>query len=229
MTDDPRSRIVADGYDAIVDRYLGWAAGIRGDPRQAWLARFMRRLPRGGSVLELGCGAGSPTATALAERFVLTGIDISPAQVARARQVVPDARLLVGDMTTIELPAGAFDGVCAFYSIIHVPRERQAALFRRIAVWLRPGGWFLAAMAAHDDPGWTGEWLGVPMFFSGFASDRGLALLADAGLRVVSHRTHTMREPDDTGTFSDATFSDATFHDATFHDATFLWVLARRS
>lgn len=213
MSDDPRLRLVADGYDSIVDRYLGWAAGIQDDPRQMWFERFIRRLPPRGEVLELGCGGGSATTVALAERFATTGVDVSPAQVARARELVPDARLLVGDMTTIEFPAGAFDGVCAFYSIIHVPRERHARLFRRIAGWLRPGGWFLATLGAHDDPGWTGQWLDVPMFFSSFAPDASLALVAEAGMRVDSHETQTIREPNDDGTYSDAAF---------------LWVLAQR-
>jgi hypothetical protein len=39
-------------------------------------------------------------------------------------------------------------------------------------------------------------------------------LLSDAGLRVVSRRMETMREPEE---------------DQTLNDATFLWVLARRS
>jgi SAM-dependent methyltransferase len=214
MPDDPRASLVAEGYDAIVDRYLDWAARIRDDPRRAWLARFARRLPAGGSVLDLGCGAGTPTLAALAERFDATGVDISPAQAARARQLVPRARVLVGDMTTIELPPAAFDGVSALYSITHVARDRHAALFARIARWIRPGGRFLAALGARDDPGWTGTWLGVPMFFSSFDAETNRALLDDAGLRIVSHRTHVLREPNDDGTFSDAAF---------------LWVLARRA
>jgi len=94
-----------------------------------------------------------------------------------------------------------------------VPRERHAALFGRIASWLRPGGWFLAALSGHDDPGWTGRWLGVPMFFSGFDPNVTVGLLSDAGFRVARRRLETMQEPEEDGTLSDATF---------------LWVLARR-
>jgi len=144
----------------------------------------------------------------------MTGVDVSHGQIARARELVPAARLIVGDMTTIELPEASFDGAAAFYSILHVPRERHAALFGRIAGWLRPGGWFVAALSGHDDPGWTGHWLGVPMFFSGFDPNVTAGLLSDAGLRVVSRRMETMRDSEE---------------DGTLNDATFLWVLARRS
>jgi cyclopropane fatty-acyl-phospholipid synthase-like methyltransferase len=213
MTDDPRIRLVAEGYNAIVDRHLSWIGRIDADPRMRWLEEFTARLAAGGDVLELGCGAGVPITARLAERFTVTGIDVSPGQIARARELVPAARLIVGDMTTIEMPAASFDGVAAFYSILHVPRERHAALFGRIAGWLRPGGWFVAAFSGHDDPGWTGRWLGVPMFFSGFAPNVTASLLSDAGFRVVRRRLETMREPEEDGTLSDATF---------------LWVLARR-
>jgi hypothetical protein len=57
MTDDPRVRLVAEGYDSIVDRHLGWIGRIEGDPRLRWLEAFIARLPAGGDVLELGCGA----------------------------------------------------------------------------------------------------------------------------------------------------------------------------
>ena len=176
MTSDPR-RIVADGYDAIVDRYLDWIDGIEGDPRMAWLEAFAERTPPDGRVLELGCGAGVPLTASLARRFETTGVDISARQIARARELVPGARFLVGDMTSLTLDQ-TFDGVAAFTSIPHVPRELHAAVFERIVGWLRPGGWFVAALGGYDDPSWTGEWLGVPMFFSSFDPDTSVELMA---------------------------------------------------
>ena len=105
--------------------------------------------------------------------------------------------------------AGYLDGVVAIHAVSHVPRERHATLFRRIAGWLRPGGWFLAALGSADDPGWAGQWLGVEMFFSSFDAETNLRLLGDAHLDAAQAETVTMHEPDG--------------------DATFLWVLARRT
>jgi SAM-dependent methyltransferase len=208
MADDPRSRLVAQGYDAITDRYRSWSAAIDDPHRQAWLERFLDGLPDGGQVLELGCGQGGPTTAAIADRFGLVGVDASVRQIEQARAAVPAGTFLVGDMQRVEFEPERFDGVIACYSIIHVPRDGHLALFRRIATWLRPGGWFLASLSAEDDPGWTGEWLGVPMFFSGFDADTNLRLLDDAGLAVVAHEIATIREPEG--------------------DARFQWVLARR-
>src|SRR5438445_466575 len=88
-------------------------------------------------------------------------------------------------------------------------REMPVDPRSRIVGWLRPGGWFLAALGSADDPGWTGQWLGVEMFFSSFDAETNLRLLGDAHLDAAQAETVTMHEPDG--------------------DATFLWVLARRT
>ena len=55
-------------------------------------------------MLELGCGGGTPETRRLAERFALTGVDISPRQVERARAAIPEAEFLCADFTELELP-----------------------------------------------------------------------------------------------------------------------------
>jgi trans-aconitate methyltransferase len=55
-------------------------------------------------VLDLGCGPGVTTAQ-LVERYEVTAVDISDAQVALARRAAPGARFVVADMTEVELPA----------------------------------------------------------------------------------------------------------------------------
>ena len=200
--------MVAAGYDRIVDRFAEWASTAEGEPKAAWLARFAKLVPAGGRVVELGSGAG-PDASWLASQYELTGVDISEGQLERARAEAPQARFIHGDMTTVEFDAASLDGVIAVYSIIHVPRELHPTLFARIAGWLRPGGSFVGTLTASDDPGWTGQWLGVEMFFSGFDAQTNLGLLRESGLEPVESEVVTTHRPDE--------------------DETFLWVLARRS
>jgi ubiquinone/menaquinone biosynthesis C-methylase UbiE len=209
MPIDPRSRTVAAGFDSIVDRYLAWSAPGDGDPRPTWLERFGAIVPRGGVVVELGCGAAPLGTRWLAERYELTGVDVSERQLERARATLPDVRFIQSDMTAVDFPAGSIDGVVAMYAISHVPRDAHSALFGRIARWLRPGGSFVATLGAGDDPGWTGEWLGVQMFFSSFDAATNLRLLRDARLEPIESEIVTTSTPDG--------------------EETFLWVLARRA
>ena len=123
--EDHRKLVVAHGYDALQEEYLEWASRIVNDPRKRMLNKFSGRLERGGRVLDMGCGAGLPSTKALASRFVVTGADISEAQVKAARRNVPEATFVQADLGALDFLPGSFDGVTAFYSISHVPREEH--------------------------------------------------------------------------------------------------------
>ncbi len=208
MVRDSRKAIVADGYDALAETYLDWASAISDDGRNRMSAAFEARLSPGSQVLDLGCGAGIPSTKRLARRFTVTGVDASRAQVEAARRNVPEASFIEADLAEIDFPPGSWDGVTAFYSISHVPREEHEALFGRIRRWLRPGGIFLATLGAADNPDWTGEWLGRPMFFSAFDADTNRRLLTAAGFTLLMDEVVATHEPEGS--------------------VDFLWVLATR-
>ena len=158
-------------------------------------------LPPDARVVELGCGNGTRETRELAARTQLTGVDLSEEQLRRARERVPEAEFVHGDLTTIEFDAGSLDGVAAFYVFNHVPRELLPGLFERIHRWLRPGGHLLATLGASDLPDWHGEWLGVPMFFSGHPPEVNARLLRDAGFELVREEPVTITEPEGAVTF----------------------------
>ena len=175
-------RMVAEGYDQIVDRHLERFG--RSTVRARKLEELIEGLPAGASVLDLGCGAGTPVACELAKRgFSVTGVDASQGQIDRARRDVAQARFIPADMTAVEFSPESFDAVCAFYSMTHVPFEEHAALFKRIAGWLRPRGRFLASFGTAKGD-WSGEWLGVPMFFSHDDPRRTQRLVVEAGFEL---------------------------------------------
>jgi SAM-dependent methyltransferase len=147
-------------------------------------------------VLELGCGGGTPETRRLAERFTLTGVDISPRQVERARAAIPEAEFMCADFTELELPAGSFDAVCSFYVFNHVPRELLGPLLTSIHGWLVPDGWLCAAFGASDLPEWTGEWLGARTFFSGFPPEVNSHLVRGAGFAIERDEVVEFEEPE---------------------------------
>jgi len=109
--------VVARGYDRIAERYAEWARDEVDDTvAPAYLRLLIERLPRGAAVRDLGCGGGQRLAQ-LAEHFEITAVDISHEQVRRARRAVPQARVLLGDMTRLEFPSSSFDAVTAFYAL----------------------------------------------------------------------------------------------------------------
>ena len=205
---DPKA-IVARGYDAIAERYLAWAMGVRVAERGGYLRIMHNSLPDGAAVLELGCGAGIPITQRLAERFTVTGVDLSARQIELARRNVPTATFLYGDMTEVDFAPASFDGVCAFYAITHVPRAEHAAMLGKIATWLRPNGRFVASFSHSGSVGEVeADWLGAPMYFSGYDAETNRRLVTDAGLTIEIARAET---DDEFG-----------------KPATFFWIVARK-
>ncbi len=193
---DPRTQIVAAGYDAIGETFAAWREEIVGDPREEWEEAFVSRLPEGARVLELGCGAGTVETRRLAQRFAVTGVDISPRQVERARVAIPEAQFVCSDFTDLELPADSLEGVIAFYTLNHVPRELLAPLLASSHDWLVPGGVLCVAFGTSDNPGWTGEWLGAETFFASFPPEVNSQLVRAAGFTIERDEVVTFEEPE---------------------------------
>jgi tRNA (cmo5U34)-methyltransferase len=106
------------------------------------------------AILDLGTGTGE-TLRHVAQRHPaarLTGVDESERMLSVARNVVPGADLRVARLQD-ELPDGPFDLVISALAVHHLDADEKAALFRRVAARLAPGGRFvLADVIVPDDP-----------------------------------------------------------------------------
>jgi len=205
---DPRTALVGAGYDAMIDTWEWWKDQITNDPRAEWCEELVSRLQAGAHVVELGCGGGAPETARLAQRFRVTGVDLSEAQLSRARERVPGAKFVRADFTDVQFEPGSVDAVAAFYSFNHVPRDLLAHLYARVLSWLVPGGLFLTALGTSDTDNWTGDWLGVSMYFSSWPPETNSRMLTDAGFELLRDEVVTISEPEGDGPFQ--------------------WVLARR-
>ena len=187
--------LVSAGYDTMHGRYADWAARDT-SRRQRYLMRAAGMgLLRGGDALDLGCGTGRHVTAALAAAgYQVTGLDLSARSIEVARRELPSARFVVGDMATADFPAGSFDLVTAFYSIIHLPREEHAEVLRRVAQWLRPGGGFVASLGASCGDAYEEDWLGVPMYWSSWDHRTNRRLITDAGLEILADTVETSLE-----------------------------------
>ena len=115
----------------------------------------------------------------------MTGVDISPVRVERARRLVPRAQFVCQDMIQVEFPRESFRAIVSLLAIIHVPVEEQPGIFRKLSRFLRPGGHLLATVGTRAWTGMEDNWHGAPMYWSHADRDTYLAWLREAAFDVL--------------------------------------------
>lgn len=185
-----------------VDRAIGLPRGRwwrRPGDRPIVFATALRKLGRraDGRLLDVGCGQGQFLARA-ARRFDAYGIDISPARVARARQVSGLDTVSEGAATELPFADAFFDVVCALDVVEHL--DDPARFFEEARRVLRADGLLLfstpnVASLGHRRKGQNSFMYGDPTHVSLLAPDRWRQLVLATGFSVVRDGTDLPWDP----------------------------------
>jgi ubiquinone/menaquinone biosynthesis C-methylase UbiE len=176
--------IVRKGYDKVAEDYL--SQRNENLEEMSFLPEFISYIPKDGRILDAGCGGGLPFTKYLSEQFEVIGIDISEKQIELAKKNVPKATFYRKDMTNLNFSNDYFDGILAYYSIIHVPRDEQPALFTNFYRMLKPQGVALFCLHSTDDPeSLYDDFFGEEMYWSGYDAETNLDLLRKVGFEII--------------------------------------------
>lgn len=140
-------------YDRIADEYVRQIYHeLDGKPfDRAFLDRFAERLRGRGVVCDMGCGPGHVARYLAGRGLDVIGVDLSPGMVAQAAELNPAIPFRVGDMLRLDEADGAWAGIAAFYSIIHIPPREVVAVLREMRRVLKPDGLLVLAFHLGDD------------------------------------------------------------------------------
>jgi ubiquinone/menaquinone biosynthesis C-methylase UbiE len=174
-----------EAFDQLAELYQGEHSH---NPFQAeMIDRVAGLVPDGAAVLDLGCGTGVPTARTFTEAgHRVVGVDISEGMLKLAREQVPAAEFVHADVRELGADFGRFGAVTAFFSLLMLSRADIEKTLAKITGWLEPGGWFALSMVNMDADSLPVEFLGVPVFVTGYPQDELAARLTEAGFRVES-------------------------------------------
>ena len=177
-----QGNIVKEGYNKIAEQYYNNRdlSKFNGE-----LEDYSKLIPFNGHILDVGCGAGKPTAKFLTKKgFKVTGIDISDKMLKMARQNVPEGNFINMDMRNLEFDENSFDGIISVYSLFHVPKNQHSQIFENFYRVLKPGGIMLINTGISESEG-ISNFFGVPMFWSNYDPKKTLKLVKDAQFEII--------------------------------------------
>lgn len=180
----------AEAAGRIIDLYQRHALTYDKDRARSlfekpWLDRFLALVPRGASILDLGCGCGEPLARYfLNSGYGLTGVDSSPAMIGLCRQRFPQAHWIAADMRGLSLDR-RFGGIVAWDSYFHLRAEDQRAMFAVFRDHAAPAAALMFTSGPRRGVA-MGEYCGEPLYHASLDPEDYRALLADVGFEVVA-------------------------------------------
>ena len=149
---------------------------------QTWASEF----PRGASMLDLGCGPGTPRSKVINEKFAVCAVDAAPSMASEYQRRFPEARVACEPAEESSFFDQTFDGVLACGLMFLLPAETQRSLIHRVGKALRTGGRFLFTSPfqvctwADLSTGRLSLSLGVSAYTS---------ILAEAGFKLIAEYT----------------------------------------
>lgn len=109
-----------------------------------------------GQILDIGCGTGNKTELLTAPDRKITGLDLDPAMIEKARKLHghPSIEYQVGNMTAIgrEFRGRLFDGVvCLGNTLVHLTDDSDlSAFFESVAEIISPDGRLIIQILNYD-------------------------------------------------------------------------------
>lgn len=143
---------------------------------------FAAGLPEGGAVLDLGCGPGHWAARFRDDGYRVAAVDASPEMAAYAQDTY-GIEVSVAGFEEIEAEA-AFDGIWAFFSLLHVPRADFPGHLALLRSALKPGG--MLSLGMKLGAGERRDHLG--RFYAYYSEAELRGMLKNAGFTVLSAR-----------------------------------------
>ncbi|MEU3539052.1 class I SAM-dependent methyltransferase [Streptomyces paromomycinus] len=152
-------------YDTVAEEYAARMHDeLTGKPLdRALLAALLEQTEPGGTIADLGCGAGHVAAWLAGHGARAVGIDLSAGMVAVGRRRFAQVEFREGDLLALPARDGEFSSAVAFYSVIHLAPDDLRRAFDEAKRVLGPSGLLLLSFhvgkeARHLDEGGGTPW-----------------------------------------------------------------------
>jgi SAM-dependent methyltransferase len=171
-------------YDGLGEKYFNDSLLIVPENRD----EFAGLIPKGGNVLDVGCGGGRDAQYFTDQGFCVTGIDLSSVMIDYAKQLIPNAEFHVMDVVNINLPEHNYDAIWAQAVLLHLERKDVPKVLDKFYELLRPEGVLHIQVKLGSGTAYVSEKLSgfKERFYTYFSKEEMQKLVTDAGFSIIS-------------------------------------------
>lgn len=175
--------VIQKTYAVVIDDYHAFALQ---KTSEAWWRRFRERLHKGDLVLDLGCGSGIAAHYLTESGLQVIGVDDSKEMITLARQQAPQAIFHCHDMEDTPSEKGQFDGICMFFSLLHLPKTKTKRMLYHAYSWLKAGGTLAITVVKGEGEGLCENFMGkdILVYLSYYQGAELLTLLTQVGFTL---------------------------------------------
>ena len=182
---------MADDADRIISLYERHAHQWDKDRtrrlfEKPWLNSFLRLLPPGGSILDLGCGSGEPIARHFIKQgYAVTGVELLSAMIAMCKRRFREHSWLVADMRSLSLRQ-QFHGILAWDSFFHLREDDQRRMFPIFKALAGPSAALMFTSGPRHGVA-IANYRGEPLYHSSLDPTEYRSLLTEHGFEVLRY------------------------------------------
>lgn len=113
--------------------------------------RLISFLPKGASVLDVGCGQGLKANYLKTCGFKVLGVDFSEKMIEIGKREFPDVEFRLLNVYELDTLKKKFDCVFAQAVLLHIPKKRVGEVLEKFRRRLKPGGLLYVAVKELKD------------------------------------------------------------------------------
>lgn len=117
--------------------------------RVSFVSKF---ITMGAKILDIGFGSGNleKMISKNVGKCTLTGLDLSPKSVKKARIHYPNWDFKVGDITKSDLPGNLYDFIVALETFEHISPSKVFSCYKKVYSHLKKGGYFIISVPMNE-------------------------------------------------------------------------------
>ncbi len=171
-------------YNTLGEKYLKDSKKLTPPERLP----FAKLLPKGGSILDVGCGGGRDAEFFAKRGLKVTGTDISDVLIKLARKQIPKATFICEDILKSKFPKNSFDGIWAQAILLHLKRNDVPKALKKFHSILKPGGMLHIRVKKGKGEEFVKEKLSGwnERFYTYFTKKEMEDMLKKAGFKIVA-------------------------------------------